>query len=117
MPHVQIRGEIVFQDIWRRFEPLKLRDPCPISVDKPYMKQDGQVLLFHTTVVESGRSQRFYLLVASKPDGVMVRIDPVTDPVKTDGVKRALALLAEWIRSLAPGATYGVTNIGEFLTP
>jgi hypothetical protein len=44
-----------------------------------------------------------------------VRVDPVTDPVKSDGVKRAVGFLAAHIKSMFPGAEYGVTNIPDFV--
>ncbi|MFH1743796.1 MAG: hypothetical protein ABIH23_32730 [bacterium] len=117
MPHIQICGEISLERVWQTFERFKALDPCPISVDAPYMRRNGNELLFRATVVEDGRGQKFYVVAASKPEGCMLRIDPLADPVKTDGVKRVLALLAERIRAIFPESTYGVTNLGEFLKP
>jgi hypothetical protein len=65
--------------------------------------------------VESGKSVRFFIEVHDRDGGVNVRPEPLTDPEKTPGVKRSVALVAERVRSLSEQAAFGNTNIGEYL--
>jgi hypothetical protein len=71
--------------------------------------------LIQALVVEPRVNRKFYVLLVEKPEGLLVRLDPLTDPEKTDGVKRLLALVAEWIRRVSPGSCFGTTNLREFL--
>jgi len=115
MPHIQIRGEISLERMWETIGQLRLLKPDPIIIDPPYMLHNRKALLFQTSVTEHGRSQKFYLIVSAREEGLTVRVDPVTDPVKSDGVKRAVGFLAAHIKSMFPGAEYGVTNIPDFV--
>ena len=49
-----------------------------------------------------------------RDNGLTVRLEPLTDPEKTPGVRRAIAQVAQRLRS-ASGASYGTSNIQEYL--
>ncbi len=115
MPHIYIQGEISLDRIWKDLKPFKEIHPSPISLDALYLHQDATNLLFRMTVVEENRGQRFHFLASLKPDGIILRIDPYSDPIKTDVVKRAMAIIADRIRELEPESSYGPSNIAEFL--
>ncbi len=117
MPHVQIRGNVSLAEISEQLKPFKELEPSPISLDAVYLHQNETNVILRMTVVEEGRGQKFQILVSLKPDGIMLRIDPLTDVIRSDAVKRALALVAAKIRSVIPGLTYGTSNIGEYLIP
>jgi hypothetical protein len=53
--------------------------------------------------------------VCKKPEGAIIRLEPVSEAEKTPGVKRLMGQVAFAIRSLFPGARYTKTNIAEFL--
>jgi hypothetical protein len=67
-------------------------------------------------VVEEGRSQAFFVLVSQKARQITVRLLPATDPDKTDGVKRVMALIAKQLHEATAGSRFGKTNLQEFLT-
>jgi len=46
------------------------------------------------------KTQSFYIVVMKRENKITVRLDPITDPEKTDGVKIALALMAKRIQDV-----------------
>jgi hypothetical protein len=54
-------------------------------------------------------------LIHAKSDKTTIRLDPLTDPEKTPGVKMALALMAKMLLKHFPNLTVIQTNIQEFL--
>jgi hypothetical protein len=44
-------------------------------------------------IVIDQKTQSFYIVVMNREYKITIRLDPITDPEKTDGVKGALALM------------------------
>ena len=61
--------------------------------------------------------QSFYIMVMNRENKITIRLDPTTDPDKTDGVKIALALMAKRIQEVEKmsGLYVSKTNIQEFI--
>ncbi len=66
-------------------------------------------------MVEQGRAQSFFVQLSQKDRQITVRLLPATDPEKTLGVKRVMALIAKQLREAAVGSRFGKTNLQEFL--
>jgi hypothetical protein len=77
-------------------------------------------MLARVTVIEEW-SLKFYASISTtstssaKEDRAVIRLDPLTDPEKTNGVKMALALLAKSILQQFPNLKVIKTNLQEFL--
>ncbi|MFB3786402.1 MAG: hypothetical protein ACE15F_08530 [bacterium] len=88
-----------------------------IKVEEVYVERQGRKALLWTIVVEEGHSQSFYIrLTKSEADHKLtVHLDPSTDPIKTRGVKRAVARVAESL--LGSGISLAVErdNLSGFL--
>ena len=117
MPHVVVEGPVDLEEVRQRFQPLFERHAEDIlKVESAFLERSEKELLLDALVVESGHRQRFFIHVRLREGGVMVRLLPQTDPEKTDGVKRALARVAAFVRDLRPDrCRFGATNIAEFL--
>ena len=81
-----------------------------------FLAHDGRSLLVECLAVEGFLRQSFFVLMTSKPEGVMVRLYPRTSPEKTAGVKRCVAWLSLWMRKQIPAAVIGTTNLHEELS-
>ena len=115
MPHILVEGRIPLGDVARRHAPWSDRQgDWLVKFDRLYLETSGRAALVEALVVDRGHPQRFLVSLQAREDGVMVRCEPLTDPEKTAGVKRALALMAERLRAES-GGRYGTTNIPEFL--
>jgi hypothetical protein len=58
-------------------------------------------------VVEAGRSQSFFVQLSQKDRQITVRLLPATDPEKTTGVKRVMALIAMQLHESPTAACAG----------
>jgi hypothetical protein len=115
VPHVVLEGRVSIDNCAGLFEPFVAREgDLVVKVDRFYRERGGRAALIETLVVAGGHTQKFFVQLSSRGEGLTVRLEPLTDPEKTDGVRRALALVAHRIRSLS-GCSYGSTNIEQFL--
>lgn len=115
MPHILIEGANALGEVARRHAPWSdRRGDLLVKFDRLYLETMGRAALVEALVVDRGHPQRFFVALQARDEGIMVRLEPLTDPEKTVGVKRALALMADRLRSES-GGRYGATNIAEFL--
>jgi hypothetical protein len=121
VPHVVLEsragqpGRIVIDEFASRFEPFVVKDEgLLVKAERLYLERDGRAALVEIVVVERGFTQKFFIHLSPRNGGITVRLDPLTDPEKTAGVRRAIALLARRIVEVT-GCAYGPTNIQEYL--
>jgi hypothetical protein len=116
VPYVVIEGEVDLRQIFIRRPEMFLRDPDGIKrVSEYYLNTDCNRLLLEALVIEPKKKQQFFILVSKKSGGVTVRLEPLTNPEKTTGVKRLMGQVSHAIHMLFPNTRYGKTNIAEFL--
>jgi len=115
MPHVVLLGSISIQDCVGRFDPFVVREgDLVVKTDRCYREARDRAALIETLVVERGHTQKFFIQISGKEGGLTVRLEPLTDPEKSPGVRRAIALVADRIRRIS-GCEYGPTNLEKYL--
>jgi hypothetical protein len=115
VPHVVLQGPVTIDECRERFQPSVWRQgDLVVKIERFYREKDGRAALIETLVVDRGHTQKFFIQLSPKGGGLTVRLEPLTDPEKTPGVRRALGLVAHGIK-LTSGSEYGPTNIGEYL--
>ena len=115
MPHVVLTGRITVDDAARVFEPFVVRQgERIIKAERFYRERDARAALIEMVVVDAGHTQKFFIQLSPRDDGLTVRLEPLTDPEKSPAVKNAIAQIAHRLRS-ATRAAYGATNIEEHL--
>jgi len=118
MPHVVVEGPASVDGFFQRFQPILDRSGARILKARDvFMNQSRRSALVESTVVEGGRTQGFFVHVSQGEGTVTVRLLPATDPEKTDGVKRLLALIARQVLDQNPSCKVGKTNLQPFLIP
>src|SRR5450631_1813404 len=116
MPHVVIEEALDLALACLGIKIAAARNGSEIlKVVEVYSSRSGHTALLDSVVVEEGRSQSFFVQLAQKDRQITVRLLPATDPDKTDGVKRLLALIASQLRESTAGSRFGKTNLQEFL--
>ena len=116
MPHVVVERPLKLPDYIASFQPLAHQEGDTVSkATEAYLSSSGTAALLKAVVVEEGQAQKFFVLVSEKPGQATVRLLRLTDPEKTRGVKRLIALVAKDMVERSPGAAYGATNIEPFL--
>jgi hypothetical protein len=115
VPHVIVEGAVTLGGLQRDHVAFTVREAGRVvKVDRFYLDAQGQAALLETLVVDGGHTQKFFIQLTAREGGVMVRLEPMTDPEKSPVVKRALALVARRIRASC-GGRFGGTNIAELL--
>ena len=121
MPHVVVEGPCAVGEFHARFLPEKLRaDGRIIKFNESFLSARGTLALVEAVVVEGALStgatpKAFFIVLSQREEGVIVRLLSVTDPEKTEGVKRAIALLAARLKAQSPACRYVRTNLEPFL--
>jgi hypothetical protein len=86
-----------------------------LKVVDVYLNRSSRTALVDCVVVEEGRSQSFFVQLSQKDRQITVRLLPATDPEKSVGVKRIMALIARQIYESTGGSRFGKTNLQEYL--
>jgi hypothetical protein len=116
MPHVVIEEALDLGAACQAIPLATVRSGSEIlRVVDLYLNRAARTALVECVVVEAGRSQPFFVQLSQKDRQITVRLLPATDPEKTDGVRRVMALLARQLREATPGSRYGKTNLQDFL--
>jgi hypothetical protein len=116
MPHVVIDEALDLGLACRGIELAAVRNGSEIlKVVEVYASRSGHTALVDCVAVEAGRSQAFFVQLSQKDRQITVRLLPATDPDKTDGVKRLMALIATQLLESTAGSRFGKTNLQDFL--
>ena len=112
MPHVVIDGEIDLGAYAQRFAHLHITNTRDVlRTEAVYVERAGRALLIQALAVEAGRTQRFYVRVSAQEHGAGVRIDPLSRPERSEGVKRIVAEIGADLLARSPGAKVRTTNL------
>ena len=118
MPHVVLTGDVSIEKLEGAFHPLREeKDEWLIKIEELYVERGRRCALLPVVVVEEGHPQSFYIRL-SQNEGkqrLTVRLDPSTDPIKTRGVKRSVALVAETFLALSASAKVVRHNLEGYL--
>ena len=116
MPHVVIEEAVDLGAASASIKPSAVRDGAEIlKVIDVYLNQAGRTALVDCLAIEAGHSQSFFVQLSQKDRQITVRLLPATDPEKTPGVKRLMAIIAKQVRASIVGSRFGKTNLQEFL--
>jgi hypothetical protein len=113
VPHVVLEGPVDLARYAVEFEPLLVRrNGDVLRAHKIFVEREGRALLIEALVVEAGRKQPFYILISGHDrKGASVRVDPLTHPERSAGVRDLVARVGADLLARSPGARVGVTNL------
>lgn len=119
MPHIVLSGSISLSNVFEHMYKILFKDQKSniiVRIENYFINQPGDMILAKAVTVDQ-KLQSFYIMVMNKEDKTTIRLDPITDPEKTDGVKIALALMAKRIQEIEKVHNLYVskTNIQEFI--
>jgi len=116
MPHVVIEEAGDLQGVYQAFTPIIQRGGTDIlKVQEFYLARSGKEALLESIAIEQGVACNFFIQLKQHEKAITVRLLPATDPEKTPAVKKVMALVAGFIRTVYPGSRYGKTNLQEYL--
>ena len=116
MPHVVLENINSASLAFASVVPFTTRlDGGVLKVTDKYLNADQNKALVEALAIENGNHQSFFVELSQKQTSLTVRLLPLTDPEKTPGVKRIMAMLAKQIKDANPSVSYGKTNLQDFL--
>ena len=116
MPHVVIEAAGDLQALYQNFSPILRRTGGEIlKVQEFYLSRSGKDALLEAVAIDQGAASNFFVQLKLHENAITVRLLPATDPEKTPAVKKVMALVAGFIRTVYPGSRYGKTNLQEYL--
>jgi hypothetical protein len=117
MPHVVLSGKYDFTRFYMHFKKKihKIESSTIIKYDDLFINNDNNLVLIKTIVIENQQSQSFYIMVMKKEPQLTIRLDPMTDPKKTNAVKKSLGLIAQELLDHNKDLEVTKTNLNEFI--
>ncbi|MCP4716453.1 MAG: hypothetical protein GY868_15135 [Deltaproteobacteria bacterium] len=116
MPHIVIEGPVDFKAFLAVYEPCDFQSVGEVlRLQNSYISKAEDAVLIEAIAVEQGPANRFLVQAVRKEGKLTVKCYPGTDPEKTPGVKKILAIVAKKIKDLDPQIAYGSSNLQEFL--
>ena len=116
MPHVVIEAAGGLQALYQNFTPILQRTGGEIlKIQEFYLSRSGKEALLEAVAIEQGTASNFFVQLKVHENAITVRLLPATDPEKTPAVKKVMALVAKFIRTVYPESRYGKTNLQEYL--
>lgn len=116
MPHVVIEAAGDLQALYQNFSPILQRTGGEIlKIQEFYLSRSGKEALLEAVAIDQGTASDFFVQLKLHENAITVRLLPATDPEKTPAVKKVMALVARFIRTVYPESRYGKTNLQEYL--
>ena len=118
MPHVVVEEAGDLQILYQAFTPMVHRTKHEIlKVQEFYLSRSRKDALLESVTIEQGTAHNFFVQLKVHEKAITVRLLPATDPEKTPALKKLMALVAGFIRTVYPESRYGKTNLHEYLVP
>ena len=114
MPHVVFDQKLNLSEFANQFNETILKEPVLVKLQNIYVDKAEQSALVSSVVFDTQHRQ-FFIEILTRENKTTVRLFPLTDPEKTDGVKQSLGLLSNLIQKSNPKFVITKTNIDEFL--
>jgi hypothetical protein len=116
MPHIVLENTRAVKDAFDAILPFAEKtEKGMLKVIDKFLNSAEQVVLIEALAIENGKNQNFFIQISGKQSSLTVRLLPMTDPEKTDGVKTIMAKIAKQIKERDSNITYGKTNLQDFL--
>lgn len=116
MPHIVLDNIDSTKDAYEALTPFSQKiDGGILKVTDKYINGAENSVLIESLAIENGENQNFFIQLSQKKTSLTVRLLPLTDPRKTDGVKKIMATIAKQIKDTNSGISYGKNNLEDFL--
>lgn len=113
LPHVVFSRKIDLLDLSKNFTGLFQKNPVLIKISAIFVQNNGFSALLPTMVIDNIHRE-FLIEISTTKLKTTIRLYPVTDPDKTDGVKLSFALLAKYLLVVYPDLKITKSNIFDY---
>lgn len=113
LPHVVFSRKIDLLDLSKNFTGLFQKNPVLIKISAIFVQNNGFSALLPTIIIDNIHRE-FLIEISTTKLKTTIRLYPVTDPDKTDGVKLSFALLAKYLLVVYPDLKITKSNIFDY---
>ncbi|HQF86267.1 MAG TPA: tRNA (guanosine(46)-N7)-methyltransferase TrmB [Acidobacteriota bacterium] len=115
MPHVVFSNALELDALNRAFKPFCWReDEVLFKVNELWMASRASAVLLECVIVHDGHDECFYVEVANKQAGAVIRVSPIKEAERTELVFRCLAGIARRFLSSFPDLRVARHNLGAW---
>jgi len=116
MPHIVLENINATKEAYEAVQPFTNKiEGGMLKVMYKFINSTEQTVLIEALAIENGKNQNFFEQLSQKKSSLTVRLLPLTDPEKTNGVKSIMALIAKQIKDSNANIVYGKNNLEDFL--
>ena len=113
MPHIVFDKKIDLEEFSKQFQPITEKGSGIIKLADVFVDKNRKRALVTALVID--KLQDFIIELDAKENTTTLRLFPMTDPEKTDGILTALGLVARFVVYMSPNARIVRTNIEKFI--
>ena len=113
MPHIVLNQQVDLLEFSKFFSPYFQKSPL-IRISSIYVENSGLTALLPAVVIDK-LHQEFFIQISTSPKKTTIRLLPLTDPEKTDSVKRSLFLVYLQIKKFDSSLIVTKSNLWEYI--
>ena len=113
MPHIVLNQHVDLLEFSKSFTPHFQKSPL-IRISSIYVENNGLTALLSIVVIDE-LHQEFFIQISTSPKKTTIRLLPITDPKKTDSVKRSLSLVYSMMKKFDSSLTITKSNLWEYV--
>ena len=114
LPHVVFSRKIDLLVLSKNFTGIFQKNPILIKISTIFVQNNGLSAILPTIVIDN-MHREFLIEISTTKLKTTIRLYPLTDPDKTDGVKSSLALLTKYLLVVYPDLKITKSNIFDYI--
>ena len=115
MPHVVLDKIVNFEDIAPKFKPIIQKGKQLIKINHMFVSSQKHTALFSAVTIDE-LHQEYFIEVLTRESKTTILLFPLTDPQKTNTVKKSLVLVLEFIKKYHTSHKITKTNLQDFIS-
>jgi len=113
MPHIVVDKQVDLLDFSKQFSHYLQKSPL-IRISNIYVENNGLSALVSVVVIDE-LHQEFFIQISTSPKKTTIRLLPLTDPEKTDSVKKSLFLVYLQMKKFDSSLSVSKSNLWEYI--
>ena len=113
MPHIVVNQQVDLLEFSKHFSPYFQKSPL-IRISNIYVESNGLSALLPVVVIDE-LHQEFFIQISTSPKKTTIRLLPLTDPQKTDSVKKSLSLVYFQMKKFDSSLVVTKSNLCEYI--
>ncbi|MGY5144035.1 MAG: hypothetical protein ACW9XH_06090 [Candidatus Nitrosopumilus sp. bin_32a] len=113
MPHIVLNQHVDLLEFSKFFVPYFQKSPL-IRISSIYVENNGFTALLHVVVIDE-LHQEFFIRISTSLKKTTIRLLPLTDPEKTDSVKKSLSLVYLQMKKFDSSLVVTKSNLWEYI--